>query len=301
MNDSRKKQLHSFVNNVKEFMQKKDINVPFFIAGGCVFSTITSTNTYDDIDVWFYTNEDLEKFRKEFDASSVHTSQNSLNFIKQSVDTDLFDASSVALDPLWNHETKLQCIIRNTGTPNDIMNEFDLNCSRCCITSDYEFITGTDFDVLIKINVESITLDTIRRYDKYTTSKGARSNLPELYKIIDKLLSDVFKEYPAYYSEQSLIGIDILNTAGNKYVTSDIILKRIQYIQYIHEGIINKYTMPEQIEIFKELTCAQRYDIISPSPELILARYLKSEEGSSYYLTPERMKILENKYPEYLI
>jgi hypothetical protein len=268
--------LKNLARSVKKFLGSKDIRVPFLIAGGSVFSTITDTS-YDDVDVFFYNKIDLEILLGK------------LEFTKYSYETD--NSLSVHHD-----NTKFQFIKCVVGDPEYILSTFDLNCSRCGVDSDYNVHYGEDFSRNILIDFNNFKGSTIQRYSKYVYRKRAKDkNKQELNKIVEFLCNNLYTEFDYGYINGRGTGLRILNNSMNK---KDIL--HMSTREKIHNSIVDNYPEKERIDIFKEL---QLSGIEHGCDEYILTSLIHKYEYDfmNRYTPSSEERRVKLKYAEYFV
>jgi hypothetical protein len=307
--------LQNYVCTVQKYLAQRDVNVPFFIAGGSVFSLINNNKNYEDIDVYFYCDKDRDHAKAKFEEFSDFTTFNSLNFNgPEDVAAEIIDMSpspvngwpafkeKVKLAMPWSHKAKLQLIIKHTGTPEEIFSTFDFNCSRCAFTSEGELIKDSSYSTVLSFDKESLSRDSIERYRKYIEKKGAKdSNESVLYDIYAYMLEDMDRIFESYYDKSGVPASEIINSEVNRLNQKNEYGK----IQYLHNKIVKNYTEERLIEIFTKLKAYHYLKQVKACEQLNLARLLTLDEvywkSEPKLISPDIAIKLRTKYAEHFI
>jgi len=183
------------VDRVKHVLETIKVEVPFFVAGGSVLGVVNKSNTYSDIDVYFKTEKDMNSVRSvvlngisedysvTFDFANLN--QSSCNEVEFSVTDNEVTQITTSIAPV-------QLIFCVFGTPKNVLNGFDFNVCRVAYTSDYDFVTGKDFDLEFNSEVTPSGL-TLSRFLKYTIFKQV--------KFCEKTLNSII-ELPCHYPQK---------------------------------------------------------------------------------------------------
>lgn len=229
----------------KKYFEQYRINVPFFVAGGSIFSTLNGCDSYDDIDVYFYNEKDWkETFIKLPKEHQRYSSDNAVTFY-----TD-------------NTSIKIQLIKMHFGTPQEIFDGFDLNCSKCAVTSDHEIIKDKTCSKYLSVDFNNFKANTLRRVQKYIDYKGAHEE-DSLQSVLAYLIKNYDKKFDRYYAgnNESFGSLDILNPALYKMQHDK------ELLQKVHDVVVKLYDSETRMDIFKKLYSLQ--NIGNRSDELI--------------------------------
>lgn len=314
--------LDTHVQEVKDFLALGGVNVPFFIAGGSVFSIMQGLKDYDDLDVYFYKDSDLKKVKKAFKGSTDFVSPNAISFhaggteecveeifsVEQDV-SSLFASKSSDSKLKYEGSTKLQFITKNTGQVEDILVGFDFNCSRCAYTSLGQLLLHSSFSDVIRYNSIRFCRDTLTRYHKYIEKKNAVDEGSEVLNFLySSLITNIWDKYEYYYNDGDDYGYHILSSEIAKLNKDG----NFEPIQEIHDDIIRQH--PERcIELFMGMIGLLYADVPRQSPELTVARHLHNDglieefsvpDGSipkSLHYTHHDVQVAAEVYPEHFI
>jgi len=267
--------MHGYVDKIKAHMSQFGVNVPFFIAGGSIFSTITGTK-FNDFDIYFYNENDLETAIKSMQYLTVYT--NAINM----------DFSNSELS-----EHPVQFITKNTGTIEDILSDFDLSCSKCAITSDKKFVVSKDFSD--KLFVYNLHFSTLERYYKYLKKGGIDKNCKTFKTIIKKLITLRDKNIQCFYFDAEKTGVSILN---NYCAHCDT-----EAIQIIHDIIIKTLAPYDAVNMFRkmrELLNVASAPHMKRSVELSLC-IMELDANDNLIIGKKEQQIVKQTYPEYFI
>lgn len=275
--------LEKIVKDIKNVLESSNVQVPFFIAGGSVYSIISCNDQYEDIDVFFYNREDCEKVTSNPDWTS-----------KAAANTD--NALTMVFH---NVAQKIQFVKLHVGEINDVFKTFDFNCSKCAITSDMVIHNDMDSSDPIDVNLNMINGMVVDRYFKYTRKKKAQD--PDDYtlkKIISYLVDTPDKKYkPSYLGEKERDSISILDSIIN-YDT------RLTTIQFIHDCVANQ--QPQQrLRIFENLPNLIIHKVIEKCDEYLVHEILTEIKNDTVfnktrYYDDNDKRVME-KYAEYFI
>ena len=219
--------LNNLVDVVKNYLKVLDVDVPFFIAGGSVYSTVNDNTNYNDIDVFLYNQEDIEsicnaakqKDEKGFNLHIYHETDNAITLSGRSLGS-----------------IQLQFIKLHTGQIKDIFDTFDISLSKHAITSNYEYVN--DCNDKMSINSKNINGCIIVRYNKYTNNKKAKDvDYAAFAEIIKFLSCNYTNTYSAGYTDlPDISGIELIQQAANDVPANQ------EKMQVIHDVIAEQQT-----------------------------------------------------------
>ncbi len=294
---------------VQEIKQYK-INVPFFIAGGSVFSTMNKTD-YNDIDVYFYNQEDYETASKILLDIFKKREKEDREHEKSSV------FSQIDISSLSKHQTKnslsingltkqpLQLICKNFGEPDYILKGFDLYNSMCCITSEGDVWVHPECTKELKVNFDIINFQTLQRSFKYIENKKCIDSTEQIKKLITFIVENAFETMLDGYSEQKFQAIVSICRQQFKG-------KFEKFFYQVHDNIRNIYNDEDKLKLFSRLITNKTLRRVPlhhyMCPEYYLAYYMYLRKRKKV-LTVDDTSVfpsevwgsLGDKYPEYLI
>lgn len=185
------------IDNIYKTVQQEFGISDFFICGGSLLD-LQSGRDYKDIDIYFE--------KEEYFLEANTTLQNSSN-CSRIFETDNASTFDTVLG-------NIQLIKRRFGKPEYIMDGFDINKSRICMTS-VGIVLGRDFFDEIHIDYNNIKTDTVSRIFKYIDTKGfkpieGRFNM--LVEILDYISINKYTEFDSYYDnkQQNCIGLELI-------------------------------------------------------------------------------------------
>lgn len=312
-----------FVDIVKEDLARDGIDVPFYIAGGSIFSTFTG-GCINDIDVYFYTKEDLEAvvngIRSRRDAirtpnAITHQILTPMSSIKE----EFIDLSNTAQDL---EPKSVQYIVRQFGQPYEVFKTFDLSCSEIGFSSDHQFLCSDRFSRQISVNFENFTSMTYGRILKYANNKNAGLLSKTLHEAIDYLAQNAFKKIPPSYNEEDAtpLGYEILGTSITMDHNPSLIHSAYKALHDFQDG-------DDLIQIFSKINTFSGYiHHDKASPEYIISNLMGKETETDFVdimpawspkgtprgkpsgiedwipgVTKEQITEAINLYPEYMI
>lgn len=291
--------LERLVVTVEEFLESIDSKVPFFIAGGSVYSIINGSNHYDDIDVFFYNRNDCENVTNKLNVqTSMSITFNDEEPVISSGPSTYVTSNAVTVSALVKSslQRQIQFVKLNVGTVHEIFNKFDLNCCKVAFTSDRKFIKGVDYTKHITIDERNINGMVLTRYYKYKSKKGCNDqNNISLKQIIRFLIDNhtlVFDN--GYAGEPNISAYELLNTALLHSPSLEM-----NIAQYAHDYISTKNTQT-RINIFSNAESFRNVTIDNVCDELYLFLMLRAVELPGIYSCVERKDVKE-KYAEYFI
>lgn len=314
------------VEQVKSFLNKLGFGqVPFAICGGSVFSILQCMEyTHKDIDVYFTNKDDVERFceyieeNKKYIESQValHITSNAFTFSRQMIFDIRSDQGVQSKNPninLKDLERDIQFIIRKFGTPQEIFDTFDFNCSMCGITSDYELVLDDRFNKEIKY-IEgngNFHNELLNRYHKYISEKGAIDpNFKTVKRLIKEMLINKDEELVQTYNEQSV-------KKSSQSILNLLYLKPpVEISDYVHDCVIDVYddesTIVELYELFypgiHQLTkCNMLFNLVrmKHKEENPTDPYGNPHDFEAYKILPKITEVQRREvilaYPEYFL
>jgi len=280
MNDYSLEVLKYNVDLVKKYLNDINIDIPFFIAGGSVFSILNKSSKFTDIDVFVYNESDARKLKDSVELAHC---------------TNCVTNHAITV---FLREIQLQFVTAYYGTPTELFKTFDFNCSRAAITSTYELVIDDSFSNVIEFP-EYIRSNTLFRYNKYI-KKGAIDKTDVILQLYDVFCDDITKTYETYYTDTDtdLTGIHILNTELHE-------IRSGYRCQYIHDKLTDMYkSFDSRMDLFTTLTYLYRVQIINPVPELTLYKMRKNAklgEEKMFYISDKELDVVQNVYPEHIL
>lgn len=246
--------LTRLVTPVKDYLGKKGLNIPFFVAGGSVFSTLIDSE-WDDLDVYFYNKEDMEKACESVGNSYLFDTNNAMTLA-------VSDYSS----------EKTQFIKLKTGTPQEVIDTFDLNCSKVAFDSEYKLHHHKTFSKYIRADLKNVNNNTLNRYRKYTEFKKAEDpDSHSLRELFMYMIDNKDEELPLSYDGNPKKAIKVLKNYLYDY-------EYLDGFQFLHDYIIR--TCDDSIDVFQYLTPLNRSYIKQASDEFLVVRLLNKIDGS---------------------
>lgn len=288
--------LEKLVKTVDDYLESINVKVPFFIAGGSVYSVINDNNNYDDIDVFFYNREDCDAVitKIEPDEQATITFEDDLTTITMKsnsyVTSNAVTVSSLAQSPL---RRQIQFVKLHVGDVHDVMATFDFNCSKVAYTSDGKFVKSVDYTKHITIDEKNINGMILERYHKYKSKKDCKDDCNVAYKQIIRYLIDNYKTQfdTGYKMEPCVLGSALLDTAiRNNY---------IDISQAVHDYIQLK-DVSTRLDIFSKLLVLLDKDIENMSDELYLFLLLRAMKNPVTHKCVDKQEV-RLKYAEYFI
>lgn len=310
----------NLVKIVSGYLQSKNINVPFFIAGGSVFSAFTDTD-YDDIDVYFYNPEDLnrvvsmidfEESKSSYSTVTKITSPKSLIDLVVNMDAETETSNHITANAITVSYTsqyminnkivhKIQFIKKSSGTIEETFNRFDINCSRVSIDSFNYMHYDESWGKNIHINHHYCAWDTFSRYTKYVTKKGAIDlDQKELKRLIDFFVENHDKDFICYYDNNVSTGMLLLIKEIEHYQRN--------LFQYTHDSVVKYHDEDTQLFLFGLFEGDGVVELDNISDTFVTAfKIKKDEKAETFYnmITFKKLKSLypraSLKFPEYFI
>lgn len=293
--------LDKLISVVSNHLASINATVPFFIAGGSVFSILQAAkdSPFDthqshvltlkvDFDVFFY---------NEHDFNTVESAIINSQYITKN-----------AISILYKHNNlthSIQYIQVNFGTMSEVLSQFDINCSKVAYSSEKIFYAADDFSTYIKLMPEKIHAQSYIRYIKYTQMKGAIDyNKKELYLLIDFYIKNWNIELLNYYESEKDSGTIVIPIKGSHVLAVIFNYYKISgaTTQYIHDEVVNNIKGVDRVDIF--VSNFYNRVIKSPCIEYLLSIILsQSVNATSNYInpTPDDIHRVKLKYPEYML
>jgi hypothetical protein len=292
--------LEKLVLTVEDFLESIDVKVPFFVAGGSVYSTINCSNHYDDIDVFFYNQHDrslvVDKLESQTDDTIVEVFNPSEVIIdttpKPFITDNAISVSSLTKSVL---QRKIQFIKLHVGDVHTIFSTFDFNCSKVAFTSSREFIKSDSYTKHITVDVKNINGMVFNRYFKYRAKKGGTDDDYSTLKQIAEYLIDNYTVIfdTGYKNEPSISGHKLIDDLVSQ------MHNEVPVVQYIHDYISDKDERLK-LDLFSKMPTLMNKKIVDPCDELYLFIMLRSIEHPTIYKIPMKESV-KLKYPEYFI
>jgi hypothetical protein len=192
--DARYEKLTFLVQLVQDNLYLLGINdVQFIIAGGSVFSTLTETS-FGDIDVFFHNQEDVDRvceaLLKTIEPDVTYVGEMPNHFGIYNTEKAVSFNDMIPFTPPKSIK-QMQFIKCSVGSPDEIFNSFDLNCSKVGIDDLGRVHYSDDFSRYIDVDLSVFRVSTISRYLKYTRYRKAEDNdNSTMLKMIDHLISN---------------------------------------------------------------------------------------------------------------
>lgn len=291
--------LEKLVVTVEEFLESIDSRVPFFVAGGSVYSTITDSTHYDDIDVFFYNREDCDKV-----ISKLDTSEHQIQIVSDdapviSTKPSAYitsNAVTVSSLPKSNLQRQIQFVRLYVGSVNEVLSTFDLNCSKLAFTSDRQFVQSDDYTQHITVDEKNINGAILNRYYKYKSKKGCDDVDAVALKQIVRFLVDNYKREfdTGYKGEPNIAGYTLLNNA-----ISNVTTYSMPVAQYAHDYVMTK-DVKTRLAIFSRSSPFMNAKIENIGDELYLFLMLRAFAHPNVYTCVMKDDI-KMKYAEYFI
>lgn len=292
--------LEKLVVTVEEFLESIDARVPFFIAGGSVYSTINGSTHYDDIDVFFYNREDCESVVSKL-AITDDSMQVTFGDDEPIISTKpqaYITANAVTVSSLLksNLQRQIQFVKLYVGTVQEVFNTFDLNCSKLAFTSDRQFIQSDDYTQHITIDEKNINGVILTRYYKYKSKKGCDDVDAVALKQIVRFLVDNYERQfdTGYKGEPNIAGHTLLDNA-----ISNVTTYSMPVAQYAHDYVMTK-DVKVRLAIFSKSSPFMNATIKNPGDELYLFLMLRAIQHPKVYTCVMKDDI-KLKYAEYFI
>lgn len=273
--------LNDLNHAVNQYLNSKNVNVPFYIAGGSIFSTLNGNKHYNDIDVFFYNEIDYQIAVSCVDEIRHET------------------INAVSFNPKAFPHLKFQFIKLHIGHPLEVFKTFDLNCAKCAYTHDGKLIKAEDYNVVIDANVESMNGLTLGRYFKYVNDKKALDpDNKTLYKILRHLIDNFKVKFGmSYEGVAPEYGFKVIEM----YLGS---FKSFKPIQYIHDYVASK-DLKFRMNFFGNADALYNYRVENMCDEYRLFEIIKQMKSDSIFghhrEYDEEDKRVKLKYAEFFI
>lgn len=229
--------IHTKTEKILEYLNN-DIckGIPFYISGGYALSHARNRNDYNDIDVFFYNEDDFNVVK------------NSVSYIQIEKHDIVLEETSNAitiaarLDDGSIFENIQLC--KYFGDAHDAHRKMDFKQCGICITNTGEVITNGIDKNIITSNPNAFKFSVMPRYLKYRVFKELRDdNFVALHTIIDFIVENFYKEYDMFYVNKKQMLGNSLNcilrkiNEGNKQLVLEIIQEIHDYILENHPHI----------------------------------------------------------------
>ena len=268
------------------------VSVPFFIAGGSVYSILTGASSYNDVDIFFYKQEDVEAVRnalKHKQGDVINTDGSSV-LLSTHHETD----NAITVMNTRTGSIALQFIKLRVGSVEEVLDTFDINLSKRAFTSGYELIILNNADK-ITIDKRNINGCIISRYNKYTSVKNAKDiNLDAFADIVDFLIENRDNTYSAGYNDlPDISGFEILGQAIGP-------ANELNKIQIIHDAIA-KQQSNIRLKLFSRLQSLLVIKLTNTCDEFKLCELLYRIKTRAFTGFNDEDKRIQLKYAEYFI
>lgn len=278
--------LRNVVNEVKSYLAERHINVPFFIAGGSVFSIMNHNRNYSDIDIFLYNIEDYETIAQALRPIAVIETKNAITVNNKST-------------AFFNDTRTLQFIKLHVGSVEEVFDSFDFNCCRRAITSEYKMHIDDD-SKFIKVYTKNINASVYSRYLKYVNNKKAEDRNHSTIKVIMQHLIDHYSDIYdyGYDDEYKATALDILVQIIRNPQFS-------KHVQFVHDAVAEK-TIPARLDIFSKLTTFSNFRIENRCDECRLFELISQMDNDVVFKVKNRYYDDEDnrvklKYAEYFV
>lgn len=280
------KSLNSCISRVNEIFLSIGLDVEFFIAGGSVFSLLNNNDKFEDIDIYFYSKSDMEK---------------AINLVNSNL-WGYVTENAITL----TSDFKYQLIKIQYGDVHEVLNGFDISCSKVAYTSNKSLIFHPDYSIELKYNFDNVRGSSVNRYWKYIDNKGALDiHKLELKKLIDFLILNYNVNSKCYYNN---LETKFITSLQNIIVYYQNITNEIPIIKYIYESINDVKSSQDKIDIFQQLSFVinDKY-LFNKTEEYLVAELIKKIDGffvwsnSQEYRPTNKEKELMYKYAEFFI
>lgn len=288
-------QLEKLVKTVNDYLEELGVPVPFFVAGGSVYSTINDNANYDDIDVFFYTREDCDAVinklqpiepTKFVDGDTITITMAAHSYITSNAVT----VPSLPKSPLRRH---IQFVKLHVGTVHDVMSTFDFNCSKVAYTSQGEFVKSVDYTTHITVDEKNINGMVLDRYHKYKSKKDCKDDEHATYKqIIRYFINNYDVQFDTGYKIQPCI-------TGSELLENAIRNDSMAIAQAVHDYIQVKDTTT-RLRIFSKLPSLLDKEIENISDELYLFLLLRAMKNPVLHKCEDKQEV-RLKYAEHFI
>ena len=265
-------------------------DVYFMIAGGSLVD-VQYLRNINDIDVFFTCKEDFDRFNTFMSNSNV----------KKVIETH----NSITYDAIDGNT--IQAIQKQFGTPEEILDTFDLNQSKVLIDSHYGYFDHTNTATKeLRIIYKNYARDTPQRYIKYL-QKGFKTDTNEFNTLLYYMIKNKHTIYKATYDEQEteIPGIHIISAFIHRLLEYK---NEEDFMYYIYEELNKNLTQDEMIIVYgsffnhrNEIRYMYKYSLfIVAIRDEIESKGYKFDE-MPMIPTQERMMEVQHEYPEYFI
>jgi len=192
------------------------------------------------------------------------------------------------------------------GKPQDIFKTYDINCSKCAYTSNFELIKSDDWSSEIKINFEYMGVTTLKRYRKYLYKGASDKDEKTILNVYNFIFENKDMIFPKDYNDvKEMTGIDILKKEASTLSNS-----KIKIAQYLFDWFVSVTPHIELIALMFELKNFQFIKIETSVIEYFVVKYSLCNDGDEkqkydkYFnrdLYRDKEKEAMTSYPEYFI
>lgn len=333
------KEIIGIVKKVNDFLGLEN---DFIIAGGQVQNHIGENLEYrervemlynNDVDVFFsfdiskYSDDILKKFEKE---KSIKTDDFVLTLLTDTPNAFTLNykvrtsESSSSLIESLDSGVAIQLIIPCYGTFDEIMDEFDLNASKCAWDIDGNLLLSDDYENVAKVTDERyMKVETLIRAVKYITMKNTRvdrDTLMQLFKIAINTKDEVFKQQFMYGGvDTQVIDMTITEVIINSlsklryFSQSELCKQKNEVLSIIHDVWLMLVDSYEDIHELIQVLVETPTHIVNISNDhyVCVASLLKFQKHNTKRerietffddtFTPETIEKAKNEFPEYFI
>lgn len=303
-------QIHDNWEYQKKIIQKRISNsinelnnlfdVPYMIIGGKLVSCLTGFGgDRSDIDIFFYCADDFEKTKSIIENNNLHiecSTENAVTFY------------------LEKRDQKFQIIKTNFGTPQEIFDTIDINCSKIACTRELEFFKDKSFSLNIEVDERNISISTFARLCKYINEKNINyisndSFLNSFEFNVKQLENKSVDMYGIEFNPCNSIFLS-LSTLSNNFINMclkeicktrlplDLMIEKLSNMTTINAGTVeffrNNLGINDDLTFalfFKNAYFTESKSIIFDKNRFTINEYIRNVIHEKYYL----------EYPEYFI
>lgn len=230
------------VDIVKETLQSKRLEVPFFVAGGSVADSLRERD-FNDIDVYLYNEDDFKLIEKKFTAEKVAVPWEG-DFVTLKAEEHTSTCNSFTHITPETH--KVQFIRLRFGDPYFIFSNFDLTCCKCAIDHNYNMHFADDYTEHIEIDYDSMCFDVFDRYHKYVNKGYDDDGSSSLKNLIEYcIINRNIMLQPNYDTNFKEMCVNVLIRSLKGLSSS--------YTQFTHDKVVEHLSEEDQMEIFERM------------------------------------------------
>lgn len=302
--------LRKYVDEVKLIFSTVNVDVPFYIAGGSVYSTLKGLSDHEDVDIFFYSLSDSIRVTTALQYKFNEIAKNKNHLMTAS---DCTSKNALTLgDYVWENifelqiTTKFQFITLHANTVEEMFKSFDLNVSKFAYTSEYEIVKCAGLKDYIVIDFKNFKANSVARFAKYVLKKKCiDNNNVELHKIVDHLVENFYDVIPGplYDNEDKSKGYHVLRLHINSFKSDSV-----------YNAMCKRFKNEELIQAFKILDVD--FELNDACVEYIVY-YLEADEKANDVIInnspwfkdvlfvskfpDDKIKLAHSTYPEYFI